>query len=128
MGRASLTAVGLVLPVFTVVLLVTGPAHGDAAPTGAGEVIQGASGALHTWGREGLEGLLSSSTAPATSPTAPRTWAVPLVAVVPAVVGAVAHPAGRVAEGGVLTRLEADTLHAQAEVAAAVGGAWEGAG
>lgn len=46
----SLTAVGLILAVFTVVLLVTRPAHGDAAPTGAGKVIQGASGALHSWG------------------------------------------------------------------------------
>lgn len=46
----SLTAVGLVLAVFTVILLVTRPAHGDAAPTRAGEVIQGASGAFHTWG------------------------------------------------------------------------------
>jgi hypothetical protein len=43
-----LTAVGLILSVFTVILLVTRPAHGDAAPTGAGEVIEGASGALHT--------------------------------------------------------------------------------
>lgn len=51
-GRCSgaLTAVGLILAVFTVVLLVTRPAHGDAAPAGAGEVIQGASGALHSWG------------------------------------------------------------------------------
>lgn len=52
-GRAlwSLTAVGLILAVFTVVLLVTRPAHGDAAPTGAGKIIQGASGALHSWGK-----------------------------------------------------------------------------
>lgn len=46
----SLTAVGLILAVFTVVLLVTRPAHGDATPTRAGEVIQGAPGALHSWG------------------------------------------------------------------------------
>lgn len=46
----ALTAVGLVLAVLTVVLLVTRPAHGDAASAGAGKVIERASGALHTWG------------------------------------------------------------------------------
>ena len=56
----SLTAVGLILAVFTVVLLVTRPTHGDAAPTGAGEVVQGASGALHTWGRGRREGTATS--------------------------------------------------------------------
>lgn len=44
----SLTAVGLVLAMLTVVLFVTRPAHGDAPPTGAGKVIEGAPGALHT--------------------------------------------------------------------------------
>lgn len=128
-GCWSLTAVGLILPMFTVVLLVTRPAHGDAAPTGAGEVIQGASGALHTWGREGHEGpaLLQRPPPSAHLPTV-GTWAVSLVTVVPAVVGAIAHPAGRVAEGGVLAGLEMHALHPQAEVAAAVGGAWWGAG
>lgn len=56
----SLTAVGLVLAMFTVVLLVTRPAHGDAAPTRAGEVVQGAPGALHTWGRGRHEGAAAS--------------------------------------------------------------------
>lgn len=67
--RAELVAVGLILAVLTVVFLVTCPAHGDAAPTGAGKVIQGASGSLHS-------------------------WAVALVAVVPTVIGTVTHPAG----------------------------------
>lgn len=45
----SLTAVGLVLAMFTVIFLVTCPAHRDAASTGAGKIIEGASGALYTW-------------------------------------------------------------------------------
>lgn len=50
------------------------------------------------------------------------TGAVALVRVIAAVVGAVAHPAGRVAQGRVLTLLERGALHPQLEVAAAVGG------
>lgn len=57
-----------------------------------------------------------------------QTWTVTLVAVVPTVIGTIAHPTGCVAEGGPLTGLEANALHPQAEVAAAVSGAWWGAG
>lgn len=53
------------------------------------------------------------------------TGAVALVRVIAAVVGAVAHPAGRVAQGRVLALLERDALHPQLEVAAAVGGGCE---
>lgn len=65
---------------------------------------------------------------PATHPARGGTWAVALVAVVPAVVGTVTHPAGGVAEGGPLTGLETHTFHPQAEVAATVGGTWWGQG
>lgn len=65
---------------------------------------------------------------PPHTPDLGQTWAVALVTVVPTVVSAVAHPAGRVAEGGPLTGLEAHALHPQAEVAAAVGGTWWGRG
>lgn len=96
--RAELVAVGLILAVLTIVLFVTRPAHGDAAPAGAGKVIEWAPWALHT-------------------------WAVTLVTVVSTVVGTIAHPAGCIAEGCPLARLEEDTFHAQAEITAAVGGA-----
>lgn len=36
------------------------PAHGDAAPTGAGKVVEGAPGTLHTWGRGRREGTATS--------------------------------------------------------------------
>lgn len=52
------------------------------------------------------------------------TWAVTFVAVVSTVVGPIAHPAGCVAEGRPLARLEEHAFHAQAEIAAAVGGTW----
>lgn len=50
MAARALTAVGLILAVLTIVLFVTRPAHGDAAPAGAGKVIEWAPWALHTWG------------------------------------------------------------------------------
>lgn len=37
--RSRLTAVRLVRSVLTVVLLIAGPAHGDAAAAGAGEEV-----------------------------------------------------------------------------------------
>lgn len=52
------------------------------------------------------------------------TWTVALVAVVSTVIGTVTHPAGGIAEGCPLARLEEDAFHTQAEIAAAVGGAW----
>lgn len=48
-GPGPLTAVGLIFAVFTVIFFITRPAHGDAAPTGAGKVIEGAPRPLHTW-------------------------------------------------------------------------------
>lgn len=56
-----LTAVGLILSMLTVVLLITRPAHGDAASAVAGEVVQGASGALHAWGERSMRALLPPS-------------------------------------------------------------------
>lgn len=88
---------GLILAVLTVILLVTRPAHGDTAPAGAGKVIERAPRALHT-------------------------WTVTFIAVVSTVVGAITHPARCVAQGCPLARLEEDTFHAQAEIAAAVCG------
>lgn len=52
-GAGPLTAVRLVLAVFAVVFLVTGPAHGDAPPTGAGKVIERAPRTLHAWEQKG---------------------------------------------------------------------------
>lgn len=52
-GAWPLTAVSLVLAMFTVVFFVTGPAHGDAPPTGAGKVIEWAPGTLHAWEQKG---------------------------------------------------------------------------
>lgn len=66
LGTQSLTAVGLVLPVFTVVFLVTGPAHGDAPPTGAGKVIERAPRTLHTWEQKGDVRMLRALGPPST--------------------------------------------------------------
>lgn len=173
-----LTALGLIFAILTVILLVTGPGHGDAPPTRAGKVVgwtfgfpptyfvmetsvrttawpQPASSQPRTEGfhpkiplRSHILDPCSTLCAGATrgednSPSgqkksfhSPRghpcpqiplcppalTGAVALVRVIAAVVGTVAHPAGRVAQGRVLTLLERGALHPQLEVAAAVGG------
>lgn len=45
-----LTAVGLILAIFTVILLITCPCHGDASSTWAGKVVGWALGFSHnTW-------------------------------------------------------------------------------
>lgn len=174
-----LAALGLIFAVLAVVLLVTGPGHGDAPPTRAGKVVGWTFGFPPTYfvtetsvrrmsqphpasSQPRTEGFLpktplrshipdpcSTICAGATqrttipvgkqsihSPRRPKgaslspeplcppalTGAVALVRVIAAVVGAVAHPAGSIAQGGVLTLLERGALHPQLEVAAAVGG------
>lgn len=52
--RSRLTAVSLVGSVLTVVLLIAGPAHGDAATAGAGEEVHWALQFPLVWKRENI--------------------------------------------------------------------------
>lgn len=125
---SRLTTVSLISSVLTVVLLITGPAHGNASTTGTSKEVDWTFQLplIYKTEQENMMwNLWEFKKSQTKGETKRPTWAVPLIWKVSTVVVAVTHPWGQITQSCFLTALEGRSFHSQSEETGTIGGFWE---